>query len=1012
MDLPVPKTVSTTVDVLAPKVDSVRANLPVPRPPGAASSVDLPTPLGLGGGGMDLPIPVGGTAPASRGAVESGHGGFQYRDLGEQPPPIPSTENWARLPVPTELKAMGSDLDGAESAFVPTAPSPNDLGSPYSPSQIPEEDDGAEFDYDALKHATDLEGLELGAVDAFDAPISEPLIGVPARAASKPSAKPRGKGSAAILGSLVALVVVICVVGIGLGFTPYGFFGKDIITETLFPETQDDALQSPIVVSSEKRLALDTYRDHRDAIREVEAARRAGRKGEGVTAYLAFLYELYSIRYGEAMQYAAAADGLYESELRLDDVETPATLLAAAAKAVKQADANKARDYLGRLMAASDKNGDGLQLLGELELEAQSFDKAISAFEQLAQVEKRSPRSLFGLARARIAQDQSDLATQLLAEIIAAQPNHMGAVIEQAKLMAARDQQTEALALLDRVEGEKGEYASPLEHANGLVVKGDILRDREKLDDALVVYREASKLDDQSLEALLGMGEIHQLRGNVAEALANFKLAQGIDPANIQALLGASEALISSVGEGNLQKAREDLERALQQHPDNPRVHYLLGNALKQLNHPDQAEAAYRKSIELNKIYLDPYLALSNLLLSREHVEDAMEILATARQEMPNDPRIATTLGRGYMDRGELSEAESQFRQALRISPNHLPALFSLGVTLRRMSRLNDAQATFERLASIDPRYPGLVMEQGLVLERTGQPEQALAIYRHELERNPEDVEMKLRVAAALVLVSNCDEAMVMLRDVVRQRPDSAEALFYQGRCMLDRGQLAEAERALTRAVDLEGENGSYRSYLGWACLEIGQLDRAATELQRAVEIDPTNPVAVWQRGVLLLRSASPQAAVRDLERALELNPEMHEVYHYLALAYDQMRRPADAIRYFEMAIQFNPNDFESQFTLAQIITDQRGPRSGLLQYERAVEIGRRMDPTPRHYYDALFSYGATLHQVGRSDDALIILREYLQNAPSTSIDREEAVELVRLLSSGNEHESSGDIED
>ena len=1024
VDLPVPRMGPgpSGIDVPTPKVEGPGVSeLPIPKPDEMGGSMGLPTPQREGMGGVDLPVPsmdnlYSGDAsagldldPSTFGDTEDPYAGADHSDStpGFVPPfqtpqedlPIPSDEQWGHLPVPSEVgEEAGGDLGFPDGDYGSEGPAD---AEPYYPEEIPDDDD-----YDGFIPPDDVPGLDLSLLDDNEAPPSD-VPPAPTKEKSKKKKKKKAGGRAsgrkALFGSVIALFLVVVGGGIALGFTPYGCFGKDLITEALFPETQDDALASPVVVEAQQKLALDTYRDHRDAIREIEAARREGRTGEGLTAYLVFLYDLHTIRYGESKQYTAAADRLCETDLRLEDAETPATLLASATRMVKGDEYSKARDQVTRLLAASSDNVDGLYLSGELELKSDQPEKAHRAFERLAQAEKRSPRSIFGLARSKIAENADAEAETLLTELLEVQPNHVGGLLAQAKLAVTKNDEIAALALIDRAENEKSDFAAPLDRSRGLVLKGDILLSREKLDDALLAYREASKLNDQSLRALLGMGEIHHQRGNVAEALANFKLAQGIEPSNLTAGLGVSRALISSVGEGNLKTARTNLEETLQEHPQEPRVHFLLGQVMAELNHADRAMASYEKAIALNEQYLEPYLALSNLHLKRERIEDAMKVLAKARQKMPNDPRIATSLGRGYLDRGEYSEAEHQFRQALRISPNHLPALYSLGVTLRRMSRLNDARATFERLSRIDARYPGLVMEQGLVLERTGQPEQALQIYRRELEQNPEDTEMKLRVAAALVLVGNCDEAMVMLRDVIRQRPDSAEALFFQGRCLLSRRQIAEAERALTRAVDIEGENGNYRAFLGWACLETGNLDRAAAELQRAVELDPTNPVAVWQRGVLLLRSASPQAAVRDLERALELNPEMREVYHYLALAYDQMRRPADAIRYFEMAIAHDADDFESHFTLAQIITDQRGPRSGLVLHERAVQVGRRIEPTPRHYYDALFSYGATLHQVGRSEDALIILREYLQEAPTTSVDREEAIELVRLMSRGGE---------
>lgn len=1057
IDLPIPKLNPTAVDLPVPSSGGGGVDLPVPRVPAygqQAENLDLPVPRS---GAFDLPVPKSEgfkhvDLPVTRSEASMPSTGLpvpkptssavdlpmpRYRDGDGGPDlPAPIGGQWASEPQPmlsSEHIVVGAGADdifggdggGGWGDAAPTeTPGEPPLGdtlpmgsggggpAPFSGEiQMGGLDDFQSFEFADTGSRPPLAAVESSPRVERQAPLQvdrpaqrsapEPSKSRPAAKAEKKPGRPaRGAaGTKALLGSLAALVVVVGLVGVGLGFTSHGFFGTAFISRTFFASGQDDALESDVVQRVRQKLALDTYRDHRDAVGLVERAIREGREGEGINAYMVFLYELYGVRYGESKQYSVASERL-ASALDFDQLETPAMLLAAASRAVRQGDDARAAALLTRAMAAS-KNVDAMQLRGELALETRQADDALSAFEALAKAENKSPRAMFGLARAHLAKNDVPAAEKVLDDLLAANPDHVGAMLERARILVGRDQDAAALELIESVESSKAAFASPLDRSRGFELKGDILIEQDKLGDALAAYREASKLNDQSVNAHLGMGEIFQRQGEVTDALTHYKMAQHIDPANLDAILGVSLALISSVGEGNLKTAHETLEKAKVDHPEEARVHYLLGRALQELSHPDEAIASYEKAIELNKTYLDPYLSLSDILIRRDRGEKAMEVLAAARRELPNNPRISVSLGQSFLDRGAYPEAEQEFRSALKVSPEYPPALFSLGVALRKMGRLNDAQATLERLARLDSRYPGLVMEQGRVLERTGQPDRALAIYRAELERDPENVDMRLRVAAAQVLVGNCDEALVLLRDVIRASPGEAEALYYQGRCLLTRGQIAEAERVLTLAVEAEPESGTYRSYLGWACIETGNLDRASLELQRAVELDGTNPVAFWQRGVLYLRSASPQSAVRDLERALELNPDMFAVYHHLALAYDQMRRPADAIRYFELAIEHDPNDFESLYNLAQIVKDRRGAAASLNLFKRAVSVGRALEPMPRSFYDALFGYGATLHEVGRIEPATQVLREYLTNAPSSAVDREEARELMRVIGQG-----------
>ena len=59
----------------------------------------------------------------------------------------------------------------------------------------------------------------------------------------------------------------------------------------------------------------------------------------------------------------------------------------------------------------------------------------------------------------------------------------------------------------------------------GLVEHGDTLSYRRKWDDALVLYRQAAKVDPDYHASYEGIGDVLLAQGNVAEAIANYKIA-------------------------------------------------------------------------------------------------------------------------------------------------------------------------------------------------------------------------------------------------------------------------------------------------------------------------------------------------------------------------------------------------------------------------------------------------------------------------------------------------------
>ncbi len=81
----------------------------------------------------------------------------------------------------------------------------------------------------------------------------------------------------------------------------------------------------------------------------------------------------------------------------------------------------------------------------------------------------------------------------------------------------------------------------------------------------------------------------------------------------------------------------------------------------------------------------------------------AIEILEAAGSIVPNDPRVASQLGRRYLETGRPAEALAEFGRALALEPNSALAHNNRGVALMQLGQEAVAKQDFERALKLDP---------------------------------------------------------------------------------------------------------------------------------------------------------------------------------------------------------------------------------------------------------------------------------------------------------------------
>lgn len=245
-------------------------------------------------------------------------------------------------------------------------------------------------------------------------------------------------------------------------------------------------------------------------------------------------------------------------------------------------------------------------------------------------------RPQFDLATLALAGAYNDLrqykkSNEIYAAIPASSSLYMRAQLSVAVNLDTMDKTDEALALLDKLSKQSKDAFEPL------VAKGDLLRMKSQLSDAVNAYTQALKrlpeLSEKHWPVLYARGACQERLGNWDAAEQDLRRALELKPNQPDVLNYLGFTLLTR--EKNIPEAREMVETALKARPNDPQIIDSMGWALYLLGRYDEAAL---------------------------HLEKAVALL-------PSDPIVNDHLGDVYWRLGRKQEAKFQWERALNYSP-------------------------------------------------------------------------------------------------------------------------------------------------------------------------------------------------------------------------------------------------------------------------------------------------------------------------------------------------------
>ncbi len=204
-------------------------------------------------------------------------------------------------------------------------------------------------------------------------------------------------------------------------------------------------------------------------------------------------------------------------------------------------------------------------------------------------------------------------------------------------------------------------------------------------------------------------------RADIEKAMGYFKEAIKRDPTFAPAYVGMASAytelgtvFIGAPPEETRGKAKSAAQKALELDPELAEAHILLASMHKQQWQWAEAEAEYRRALDLHPSDAAAQKGFADWLLSQGRTEEA---LAWAQRAREHDPLAVSGIGIGWIlfHARRYDEAVHEFRSALAVQPNQVIALWFLGFALIAKGQPQEAIPVLEKALSLSSRSPAVM---------------------------------------------------------------------------------------------------------------------------------------------------------------------------------------------------------------------------------------------------------------------------------------------------------------
>jgi tetratricopeptide (TPR) repeat protein len=361
------------------------------------------------------------------------------------------------------------------------------------------------------------------------------------------------------------------------------------------------------------------------------------------------------------------------------------------------------------------------------------------------------------------------------------------------------------------------------QNANLDISEGRAALERGDLDQAVIKFRHAVRLQPESSEAHRYLGAVLEKQGNAEGASAEYRKASVLNRSDVAA-----------------KQSLEKLDNAASIEDDSARV-AELENYMKESRF-EEVEPLLTAYVQGHPKSSWGWYALGYSQFAQKKIGQSIQSLAKSLQLDIKNAEAHKILGRDLMIVGRFDAAQIEFEQGIRYNPQSAELHYNLGKLFSIQDNWGPARKQFEEALRIDPSYIENLDGLGFALEALGEDAAAVANYQKAIKLNEE---RKGKFSSAHVNLSayynrtgDAEKGLEYANEAIELDPQSDRAWFQKAKALERQGHLDEAVDALSRAISFNTRASSYYYVLAGLYRRLGKTKESQEALEVFTRLD------------------------------------------------------------------------------------------------------------------------------------------------------------------------------
>ncbi|MBN1758984.1 MAG: tetratricopeptide repeat protein [Chitinispirillaceae bacterium] len=678
---------------------------------------------------------------------------------------------------------------------------------------------------------------------------------------------------------------------------------------------------------------------------------------------------------------------------------------------------------LNGAVAAGEADADAYKQLGDINLTAKDYTKALQYYEKSSQLDPKDITVLKAVAECQALTGNISAAILTYEQVVALDPKADDELKALGDLYRKQKKDKNAVATYKK-------YLEKRSDDSIAIFVGNAALDSKNPSEAITYYEKVKGKAAQSAGFLTSYGQACFLAKNDEKALEVYRKLATTTPQNAEVFNTLFKLLFKK---NQKDEALPYLKKYLALKPDNAQMQKMLGDMLFARQDKAGTIAAYEAALKADPQIKGFYKKYAELTIEKGNDNEIAVVLARAVDAGEADTDMYKKLGAIYVKQKKYAQAIPLFEKASQRDPKNVDLLADLADAQARSGNVSAAVLTYEQVIALNPKatdeYKALgdlykkqnktdlaIMNFKKYLEKKtdnsvalevaeysfGKKEYSEAVKYYALISGPEagKPEVLQNYAEASLLANNNTKALELYKQLAALQPQNPAVLKKLYQIAEKAGSKDDVLYYLKKYAALNSKDAEAQKQLGDLLYERKDSNGALISYRAAFQSDPKLKGYFKRFAELIMKSGKQNELIQVLSAAIaagEADVEMHIRLGQLYLAQKNYPR---AIALYEKASQLDPKNTSVLSDLAKAQVASGNTSAATLTYEQVVV----MNPNAEEEYKEL---GGLYMKQKKTDQAIKIYIKYLEKKQDNEIadlvgkamyDRKEYKEALKYL--------------